>query len=493
MLKRLLHRDIDQRLQSRLDMISGLFEDDAATSAVDTPGEPDADADGEFLQLHTEAPHELVAEAAAVSPAPAADPAEAPVADAEPAAPAQAPAAPAVERAAAKAKPAAPEGGPRDRLGRLVQEQSSPPPPGPGLLRRLRSTRAGGSAVAAGPVETDDEAPLRLTRRVSQHKGAMPEAPGAPAGRSEPALVLKLTPPRTAREVPASPGPGAKAPRPMPDRTSEDAVMASVRAAVAEGNRIRATEPPKPQPAADANAEPAPRQPAPTRPHAEAGSSPAATPKPADRAPKIRSGGILPIEGLAETIGVDFAPAVGFTPVVAIVTGGDRFVLRTARMVLEDVPGTGPRLSVAWFHSAPKPLPVSPGPDGTAQADEAAAALGLVVNALREDGFDGDIVAFAGLDPAAGEAVLARKIFGLVLAAADDLVGRGLEPDLTAEGQLPSPGPLMRAAFVEWSGGPRKSEDYAEAFARLTAAREPGRLASAPAVGREQVSSGQAS
>ncbi len=209
----------------------------------------------------------------------------------------------------------------------------------------------------------------------------------------------------------------------------------------------------------------------------------------AQEQPGVRSGGTLNIEGLDGIIGETFASGVGFTPVVAVVTGPDRFVLRTARLRTMLGEENAPQLAVAWFHSAPTPLPI-PVENGTERPDLAAQMLGLVLSALRDDRFTGDIVDYAGLEPGTDDATLASEVLERVFSAADDLVSRGLEPDLTDDGQLPTPTPLMRAAFVEWSGGPRKSETYAQAFARLTAARVPGRLAVAPPAGREKDTGG---
>ena len=195
----------------------------------------------------------------------------------------------------------------------------------------------------------------------------------------------------------------------------------------------------------------------------------------------VRSGGVMPIDGLDRIVGEPFEAGVGFTPIVAIVPGTDRFVLRTSRLVLDESASGDRVLTVAWFHSAPTELPVV-----AEEPDLAPQMLGLVLTALRDDRFTGDIVAYAGVEPGSSDAKLANEVLEHVFSAAEDLVSRGLSNDLTDDGQLPTPSALMRAAFVEWSGGPRKSETYDIAFARLTAAREPGRLAVAPAAGEER-------
>lgn len=592
MFRKFLNREIDDRLQSRLDMISGLFEEpsefvsEAATRAAQTGG-PETGMTGS-------ADAALAVDAWPEGATPETHKSE--------------PARPAMSRAAAremmaahrssiaagKSRSESDEPLPTLRLRNKVEEDGAPQAPplvrrsGPipkptgamGLVSRLRGEEGGDDpAMDSRPVrsipvapplpeslesETDrpmaaEDEPLSLGARQLHVEAEDPavlrltgaaEAPtaktAAPARRNkEAALVLRLTPdssvqrrgetaraaaPETKTEAPAAAPeepvglaapkteaakPEAPEPLAAPEAKTEKVPEP---AAVAKAEPEEAPEPVLKKVEAEATVE-APAVATPASSHApmhtdhmeflrEGEAAPEAAPEPvkatkpepepksepvseapvqsSNPAPGVRNGGILPIDGLEHFIGEPFVAGVGFTPVVAIVTGTDRFVLRTARLVLEDVPESGRRLGVAWFHSSPSPLPVLNDDSGEARAEHSVRMLGMVVSALRDDHFDGNIVDYAGFVPGSDEAKLARNVLDLVFAAAEDLVGRGLEPDLTPDGQLPTPSKLMQAAFVEWSGGPRKTETHEQAFRRLTAAREPGRLSVAPPAGRER-------
>ena len=538
MFKKLLHRDIDERLQSRLDMISGLFEQPEALLSGDQADPPEQLAAVGFAataEADSAATPETEDDALTLT---------------EPW--------PTFENGEYEVQPAL-----LRRSDEIAGADS-----GGGLLSRLRSKRDSASerpprAIPPAPDFYDDgDEPLALTVRhrhlpppdsadaddarpasVVMIPSALPSMSNRPVEPghtddadsparlpSEPALVLRLTPPAMvedaedtvpvedipavaeltvpehfdAAEAPAAPAPGAsmeidpgfaaiagaavldpgssQTPDAVGPESSEASIEEPAEAAPADLEEAEAVggETPEPEPA---GIEEAPGEPEAATPETTPETPPA--PLTQARGSEARSRGVLPIDGLDSYIDEPFKPGTGFTPVVAIISGGDRFVLRTARLTLEDAEQSGRRLTVAWFHSAPQALPLPDDADGSAGAKRAARMLGFVVNALRDEQFVGDIVAYGGFDPDSADARLATWILDLVFVAADDLVGHGIEEDVNSNGQLPSPDKLMQAAFVEWSGGPRKSEDHSQAFARLTAAREPDHLSVAPQAGRE--------
>lgn len=173
----------------------------------------------------------------------------------------------------------------------------------------------------------------------------------------------------------------------------------------------------------------------------------------------------LPVDGLEHLVEQRFEPGVGFTPLVPKIGAQDRFVLRTARLELaRDEDGSG-YLAVSYFHSEPMDLPAR------LRIEEAPVLLGKVVQALRGDDLPEDIVAHVcdcvGAAADSPEADLALKALELVFAAADNLITRGIQDDLAEDGTLPTPTKLMRAAFVEYNGGPRQNETYKQAFDRM--------------------------